>query len=225
MIETLRVGLTEAIGIAISPIPIIAIILMLISARAKVNAPMFTFGWVIGVLLTTSLGYFLVGARSSGSDASGPTDLSLVLKLAFGLVFAALAVTQFRKRPRPGTEPKEPKLFSIIDTLSFVAALGLGLALAALNVKNLPLAISAGASMAAIDTGDSTGLAAIAIFAVISSLTLIVPTLIVLMLGARVKDQVTELKDWLLRHNSAIMVTLFSILAAKSISGGLALFA
>ena len=224
MIEALRAALTEATGIAISPIPIIAIILMLISARARINAPLFVLGWVSGLVLTTSIGYFLIGARNSGSDSSGPSDLSLMLKLVFGLLFAYLAIMQFRKRPRPGVEAHEPKLFSMIDTLPVFAALGLGVALAALNVKNLPLALSAGASMAGVDIGDGSAVVVILLFSLIGSLTLILPTVIVLMLGDRVRSQITDLKDWLLRHNAAIMVTLFTILAAKSISGGLALF-
>jgi hypothetical protein len=39
--------LTFAIGVAISPVPIIAVILMLFSSRAKVNGPMFLLGWVV----------------------------------------------------------------------------------------------------------------------------------------------------------------------------------
>ncbi len=33
-----------AIGVAISPVPIIAVILVLFSARARVNGPVFTLG-------------------------------------------------------------------------------------------------------------------------------------------------------------------------------------
>ena len=39
-----------ALGIAISPIPIIAVILMLFSQRARANSAMFFLGWIIGVL-------------------------------------------------------------------------------------------------------------------------------------------------------------------------------
>ena len=44
-----------AIGIAISPIPIIACILMLFSARARANGPAFLIGWVAGIALVTLL--------------------------------------------------------------------------------------------------------------------------------------------------------------------------
>ena len=38
-----------AVGVAISPVPIIAVILMLISARAKANGSAFVGGWVVGI--------------------------------------------------------------------------------------------------------------------------------------------------------------------------------
>ena len=38
-----------AIGIAISPVPIIAVILILFSTRARVNGPAFLLGWVVGI--------------------------------------------------------------------------------------------------------------------------------------------------------------------------------
>jgi hypothetical protein len=45
-------GLAEvlpfAVGVAISPVPIIAVILMLFSSRATVNGPMFLIGWAVG---------------------------------------------------------------------------------------------------------------------------------------------------------------------------------
>lgn len=224
MLQELSAGLTEAVGIAISPFPIIAIILVLLSARAKVNAPFFVVGWVVGLIVTTSIGYFLIGADSSSSSSKGPSDLSLILQLVLGVLFAVLAIVEFRKRGRPGAPAKEPKFFAKLDNLTVYLALGLGLALAVVNAKNLPLALMGGAEMAGAAGSGGGGVAAIVTFALIASSTLILPTLIVLLLGKRVETQLTDTKNWLLRHNSAIMVTLFALLAAKALSDGLALF-
>ena len=43
-------SLALAVGIALSPIPIIAVVLMLTSQRARVNGPLFVLGWLIGLL-------------------------------------------------------------------------------------------------------------------------------------------------------------------------------
>ena len=39
-------SLPLAVGIALSPIPIIAVVLMLTSPRARVNGPAFVLGWL-----------------------------------------------------------------------------------------------------------------------------------------------------------------------------------
>jgi hypothetical protein len=224
MLEALRAGLTDAIGIAISPIPIVAIILVLVSTRARSNAPLLAIGWLLGLLLTTSIGFYLIRGSSANSGSSGRSDLSLGIELAFGLLFAFLAIWEFHKRPRPGAPTPEPKFFSMLNTMPFYAAFGIGFVLAVANTKNLPLALTAGTAMAGTGVSGVTGVLAIVVFALIGSVSLIVPTLIVLVLGNRVETQLTDVKNWLLRHKTAIMVTLFSLLAAKAISGGLAIF-
>ena len=42
-------SLPLAVGIALSPIPIIAVVLMLTSRKAKVNGPAFILGWLLGL--------------------------------------------------------------------------------------------------------------------------------------------------------------------------------
>ena len=42
-------SLAFAVGIALSPIPIIAVVLMLTSSKARVNGPLFVLGWLVGL--------------------------------------------------------------------------------------------------------------------------------------------------------------------------------
>jgi hypothetical protein len=44
-------SLPLAVGIALSPIPIIAVVLMLTSHQARINGPVFVAGWLAGGLL------------------------------------------------------------------------------------------------------------------------------------------------------------------------------
>jgi Sap, sulfolipid-1-addressing protein len=37
-----------AVGVALSPVPIIAVALMLMSQRARLNGPVFVIGWLVG---------------------------------------------------------------------------------------------------------------------------------------------------------------------------------
>jgi hypothetical protein len=47
--EAIGGSLPLAVGIALSPIPIIAVALMLTSRKAKVNGPAFVVGWPLGL--------------------------------------------------------------------------------------------------------------------------------------------------------------------------------
>ena len=48
--EAIGAILAPAVGVAISPVPIIAVILMLFSKRLTANSLSFLFGWVLGLL-------------------------------------------------------------------------------------------------------------------------------------------------------------------------------
>src|ERR1700683_1012093 len=67
-------SLPLAVGIALSPIPIIAVVLMLTSHRAKVNGPAFVAGWLLGLGIVGAIVLSLAGpagASKSGSPAAG----------------------------------------------------------------------------------------------------------------------------------------------------------
>ena len=54
--------LPSAVGVALSPVPIIAVILMLGTPRARSNGPAFAVGWVLG-LVAVSLLVLVVAER------------------------------------------------------------------------------------------------------------------------------------------------------------------
>jgi Sap, sulfolipid-1-addressing protein len=62
-----------AIGIAISPLPIIAIILMLITPKARSNGLAFLGGWMLGLAVVGTV--VLIVANTAGIAASsGPSQ-------------------------------------------------------------------------------------------------------------------------------------------------------
>jgi Sap, sulfolipid-1-addressing protein len=74
MSESIAEVLAYAVGVAISPVPIIAVILMLFSARARVNSPMFLAGWVVALGVVSAVAYALADAGDAAADdAAGDT--------------------------------------------------------------------------------------------------------------------------------------------------------
>jgi hypothetical protein len=212
--------LTFAIGVAISPVPIIAVILMLFSERARVNGPVFLAGWVVALGVVAGVVY-AVADGSSASTSSGASDTISWGKIVFGVVFLLLAGKQWKSRPAPGAEPVMPKWMAGVDTLSPAKAFGLAVLLAGVNPKNLLLAAGAAAGVAqlGISTGDAVG--ALVVFVILASLTIAGPVVYYLVGGEKAKAQLDELKGWLGANNATVMTVLFLVFGVDLIAKGL----
>src|SRR6185503_19641579 len=97
--EAIGQMLPAAVGVAISPLPIVAVVLMLVTPRGRVNGPAFVLGWMLGLAV---VGAIVLSAASgaSASDDGGPATWVSVLELVLGLAVLLLGVRQFRGRPR-----------------------------------------------------------------------------------------------------------------------------
>jgi hypothetical protein len=209
-------SLPLAVGIALSPIPIIAVVLMLTSRRARINGPAFVLGWLVGLGVVGAI--VLVLAGSGGASKSGAPAMGVSwVKLALGVLLLLVAVRQFRSRPRGDEQPQMPKWMATIDKITPAAALGLAAVLSGANPKNLILAV--GGATAIAQTGIPGGQQAIAylIFALIGTLGVGIPVGIYFAMGARSEKLLAGLKDWMTQHNSVIMTVLCLIIGAKLI--------
>ena len=113
-----------AIGVAVSPVPIIAIVLMLGTPRARSNGLAFAFGWLAGLTIVGGVLLALASGNSQDADAGPETWVSIV-KLALGVLFLLLAARTWRNRPRAGQEAPMPKWMQAIDTFTTGKSLSL----------------------------------------------------------------------------------------------------
>lgn len=209
-------SLAFAVGIALSPIPIIAVVLMLTSAKARVNGPLFVLGWLVGLGIVGAIVLAVAGPAGAGKSGSPATWVSWV-KIVLGVLLLLVAARQFRSRPRGGEEPDMPKWMTRIDKTTPLAAFGLAAALSGANPKNLLLAVAGAAAIA--QTGIPGGQQALAylVFAVIATLGVGIPVGIYFALGERSARLLAGLKDWMSEHNAVIMTVLCLIIGAKLI--------
>jgi threonine/homoserine/homoserine lactone efflux protein len=212
-----------ALGVALSPIPIVAVVLMLATPRGKVNGPAFVLGWVVGIAIVGTVVLLVAGGASASSDGQPKTWVS-VLKLVLGLLLVLVAVRQWHGRPHGDAEPQLPDWMKAIDTFTPVKSFGLAVLLAGPNPKNLLLTIAAAAAIA--QAGISSGQQAIvlAIFIVIATLGPAIPLGIYYALGDRSGDVLSKLRAWMVAHNQAIMAVLCAVIAAKLIGDAIAGF-
>jgi threonine/homoserine/homoserine lactone efflux protein len=209
-----------ALGIALSPVPIIAVILMLGTPKARSEGPMFAIGWVLG-LAGVSVVVLLVAHGASNTE-SGTSNSVDTIKLVFGLLFLVLAAGQWRKRPRRGEEAVMPKWMATIDSFTEGKSFGLGLLLSAANPKNLALSVAAAGSIAQAGLSGAQDSVAVVVFVVIGSLTVVGPVLFFMVAGDNAAKPLAEIKEFMSDHNAVIMMVILLILGAKLLGAGIA---
>jgi hypothetical protein len=212
--------LTFAVGVAISPVPIIAVILMLFSARARVNGPMFLLGWITA-LSVLGFGVYFAADAADPASGGGASDAVAWGKLVLGVLLLLLAMRNWRSRPAPGEQPDMPKWMGGIDALGPGKALAFGMLLAAVNPKNLVLTVGAAAGLAQLGLDSSDAVVSLIVFVVVASLSIAVPVGYYLLGGDHARSTLDDLKAWLTVHNNAVMATLFLVFGVKLISDAL----
>jgi threonine/homoserine/homoserine lactone efflux protein len=220
MNEAIGQVLSFAVGVAISPLPIVAVVLMLATPRGRINGPTFVAGWIIG--LTVLGGIVLAASSGAGASEDGePATWVSVLELVLGLLLVLFAVRQWRRRPR-GDEPTElPKLLQTIDTFTPGKTFVIAVALAAVNPKNLLLTVGAATAIAQTGIDTVEQVIALEVFVVIATLGVAAPVVIYYALGDRSAKLLGELRTWLAAHNAAIMAVLLLVIGAKLLGDGI----
>ena len=205
-----------AVGVALSPVPIIAVALMLMSQRARLNGPLFVIGWLIGLAVIGVVVLAVAGPGGASSDGKPATWVN-VLKLVLGLLLLLVAVRQWHGRPRPGQEVEAPKWMSSVERFSPGKAVGAGAVLSGANPKNLLLAIGAAAAIAQTGIGSGDQAIAYVVFALIATLGVAAPVVMFFALGDRSQRILAGLRDWMGQHNAVIMAVICLIIGAKLI--------
>ena len=215
--EAIGAILGQAVGVAISPVPIIAVILMLFSKAAKVNSVSFLLGWIIGLL---GAGMIVLASGISSSNGA-PSTTSGWMKVAIGALFVLLGIKQWKGRPKKGETATTPGWMSSIDEFTAPKAFGTGLLLSGVNPKNLGLTIAAAATIGGGELSSGDEFMAMVVFVLIASLTVAAPVILNLVLGSKAEHTLTEMKEWLIDNNATVMSVLFVVLGAKVLGAGI----
>ena len=184
------------VGVALSPLPIIAMVLMLATPKGRSNGPAFLLGWVVGIAIVGGI-VLAVAGDSATSSSGAPSTGSSWVKIVGGALLVMLARRQWKSRPQGDAEPEMPKWMQALDTAGAAAAI------AQANVST------------------SSEVVALIVFIVIGSLGVGAPLAIYFGMGERSAGLLDQLKTWMTLHNAAIMVVLCLIIGAKLIGDGI----
>lgn len=209
------------LAISISPLTIVAVILMLLSPKARSTGPGFLLGWVVGIALPVSIFVLMAGALPPQQDDGGSDPIRAILQFVFAALLILLAVKQWKGRPGPGEDPVLPKWMAAIDSFTFARALGLGLLLSIPRPKNLIMAASAGLIIGGAGLTASAQVIATAVFVLCAVCTVLIPVLAYTIASERLRKPLEVFHEWLARENAAITTVLLTVISVLLIGKGI----
>jgi hypothetical protein len=221
MVNALADLVPIAFGLAlVNPLPIMAVILMLFSARAGEVVPAFLVGWFAGLLLIGGLLIFVVPVERLVGTERDPSTLASVVRTILGVGLLWLAALKWQTRPKDGEAAKLPGWVTSLESASPLSALGIGAAMAGVNPKNLVFAVSAAVAIAEWHLARAENAVLLVIYAVVGSLGVLIPAIWRAAGGESAAATLQEWRRWLARNYNVLMGIVFVIFGVMVLSKG-----
>jgi threonine/homoserine/homoserine lactone efflux protein len=218
-LESIGAALPAALAVALSPFPVIGIVLILAGRHGRRNGPLFAAGWVVGLTVVTALVVLVFhGADDLASTSSAIADWSRVLA---GSALIILGVRKWWRRPRPGEVEDPPAWMGSLNDATPGRALLLGVLLSGANPKNFVLTAAATTSMVEAGAHDSDLLVAVIVFVLIGSCTVVGAVLVHVLGGTRGAALLDAVRTFMVANSTVITVVIMLILGANVLGGGL----
>jgi threonine/homoserine/homoserine lactone efflux protein len=210
--------LPAALAVALTPIPIVAVVLVLGAPNARTAGPAFAVGWIAGLILVSAVVVLLVG-RGDDPDRDDP-GLNW-FKVAIGVLFLLMAARQWTKRPAQHEEPTTPSWMTSIEAATPQKALLLGATFSGANPKNLALTVAASASIAEAELEHAGTVIAIVVFIALASVTVAGPVLFYLLDADRAAPPLAAVKQFMSDNDAVIKMLVLLLLGATILGEGL----
>jgi len=221
VIEAFGAVLPVAVAMALSPVPIIAVLLVLLAPTGRAAGLCFAVGRLLGV--AGVVGVFAV--LSDGvelTDAGAP--VVAVLRLLVGVTLMVLAAAKWRGRARSAEEATLPGWMGAIEGSSPARALWVAILVSVANPKELLLGVGAGLTIGSTGLPLGATLAVGAAYTAIACVSVVGPVVAFVAAPDSMRGRLQRLRLGLVRHNDAIMSVVLLVIGAALIGGGLSDF-
>ena len=204
--ETLLSLLPVTIASAVVPVQTIIVILLLASEK---QGPLKAIAYVVGMTLArlaqgVLFGFVLTGGGDGGAADEGSGWIQSTLLLVLGIILLITAYRKFVNEPDPDAPP--PKWLTMLDNMSPLTALLLGLGQVLVAAKLWVFTLSAISTIAAARLGQPDSTIAYLLFILLAQSILIGVIFIRLLFSSRASSVLDSLGDWLEVHNDTIVM-------------------
>ncbi|MFL1377810.1 GAP family protein [Nocardiopsis protaetiae] len=222
MLNALAQVLPFALGLIAAPLPIVAVILLLMAPGGRGKALVLILTWAGVIFVVSAVVALIAGAGDTTESGDSPAWVGWV-QLLLGLLLLLVAVKSLRDHlGRPaGTDPEPPGWLTAIDSMGAGRVVGLAALLAGANPKSLAMVLGGGAAIAAFGLGPGGTAAAALVFALLGSLGLLVPLIAVLASGERGAHALERARTWLIANNDTVTMTVLFVFGGVFAAKGL----
>jgi len=236
-----------AIGVALSSVPIIVMVLILLSPRGRWSSLTYLIGATVGLAGLTVL-FTGVASLLPPVPASQESPLVASIEIALGLALLALAAIRWRRGRRRAARtagstdttaaPDDiaialeaddveittpPAWMTRVTSLGPIPSFGVGVILM-FRPKNLVLTIAAGVAIGAGGVSPTEIVVAIAIFVVLGISTLAAPIIFAFADPGRMRRPLEGARIWIERNSSTVTTIVLLMLGTVIVGSGLAHF-
>jgi threonine/homoserine/homoserine lactone efflux protein len=217
MIDAIGQVLPLAVVVALSPAPVIAVVVVLLGADARSRGAALLAGRVVGVALVVAV--FTLFAEAIVLLGVPPL-VEAILQFVFGLLLVVVGVRKLVRRP---AEAAAPRWMASLEGISAPRAFWFAIVLSVANPKELAMGAATGLVIGGLIPDPGPALLVGLVYTLIAVLGVAVPVAAVAVLGDRAQPLLTGIQGWLARSSGvlmAIVLLVFGvILLGQRISG------
>lgn len=204
-----------AVAVALSSIPIMAAILILLSPNKRRSSLMFLIGFVLGLAVTVVA--FTVLAQLTPPRRSQQTiGISLIIIGSALVVFAIIVWRRGAGRPSTGI----PKWLSAAESMGPWSAFGLAFILN-LRPKAILLSAATGLSIRGDDLSVTEAAIVIGVYTIVSASTVAALIVASLVRPEKTDTQLVRMRTWITENNRIVTILILIMIGVVIIGNGL----
>ncbi len=218
VLETLGHSFPIALGIAASPWPIIALMILLLTPKSVSNSYAFLLGWFVGLM---GVGLIVLHSPGLSSDSGEPSQLMGWIRLSLGAIFLIFSSLLVRDMIQNKDRPDIPKWIKKVDSYGFLQSLAIGFFLSGLNFKNASMVVTGAASIGSSGLSYQQELVVLFLFCLICSIGVLLPHTIFVLFRKNAERIFGKLKFWLLKNRVLILLLILVVFGGISLYKGI----
>jgi hypothetical protein len=198
-----------------SPGSVVTVIVLLSMSAGLRRGIAFVCGWFLGIGVLAALLVFVLHGQDFSSKHTTPSRAASAVEIVLGALLLVGSARVYR-RPREAKGPQSPpRWLNRIDRTHWSLAVAVGALM-----LSYALTLTAGAEILKANVGALDTVAAAAVFALTSIVTIGAPVVVVLVAPERSAAVLASWKTWLLEHSRSIALIALMVIGALLIARG-----